>query len=752
MRRLSFSGWPNWLKFSAVLLLAVLLPVVLLLTVAWMGLTEFTTVNAENYMRDVGNRYARVITRTFEQVQDEVGAFIDNPENMESLRGVLPLDGELGNVTPLARNQLANQLRDTLLFGGGAYEAMTLIDAAGAVLVDVRPARSVALAGNESLAGTSLYENARQAGLRGLRQSTIIVPEGRSLRIDVINVIWSDELTATGRGVAGYLIAHMNPDRVIFDELMVGESELYRTSSARLVLQDGTTLIDGGVGPVDRDWVSQAPAQAALSGQETVITFEREGQAISAYYGPVARVPMLVYVEGPVAFQTSENMTSYIITRGFPVVVGLIGLSLVLVMLLNQVVTVPLGRIGAAIRAMGRGNYNLPLPDADRGDEIGQLATEFADMRQTVAALVASLEEEVSARVRDVYATQEISHFAATQRDLNALMIQVVNLITERFPNIYHAQIFMIDDERRYDVLRASTGEPGRKLLARGHRLAVGSISVIGQVTERDQVVIARDTATSTVHKRNEILPDTMTELAIPLRASGQVIGALDVQSKQRDAFPEDQVTVLQTMADQIAMAIESARLYQESLARMEEVEREQRESTARAWRDYMNSRRTRSLRSEAGIREAEPAGLRARAIEAGAAVVGEPTAHGTLPIAVPIRLRGQVLGAVEWELPRDNFDQNKLQLAQDLTDRLAVSLDNARLFQESQRATERERLVNEITGRITAQTEIDAVLQMAVREVGQALRSPQVSIRLDPLVKPGANGHNGHNGTNGHG
>jgi GAF domain-containing protein len=104
-------------------------------------------------------------------------------------------------------------------------------------------------------------------------------------------------------------------------------------------------------------------------------------------------------------------------------------------------------------------------------------------------------------------------------------------------------------------------------------------------------------------------------------------------------------------------------------------------------------------------------------------------------------------LGAVEWELPKDEFDNNKIQLAQELTDRLAVSLENARLFRESQRAAERERLVNDIAGRLTSQTDIDEILQTAVREVGQALRSPRVSIRLNELngsENPPING-NGH-------
>ncbi|MBZ0290519.1 MAG: GAF domain-containing protein, partial [Anaerolineae bacterium] len=351
-------------------------------------------------------------------------------------------------------------------------------------------------------------------------------------------------------------------------------------------------------------------------------------------------------------------------------------------------------------------------------------------------------------------ATQEISRYAATQHNLQTLLDQVVQLIVERFPNIYHAQIFLLDQDRLYAILRASTGEPGKLLLARGHRLAVGSVSVIGQVIDQKQTIIARDTATSQVHRRNEFLPDTHAELAIPLRVADQIIGSLDVQSKYRNAFTEDEVSILETMADQIAVAIENARLYQESVRRLEDIERSNRESTIATWREYIYGHRQRQLLSEAGTRTGiDLSELRQRAISEGHIVAGTPTNHNTIPVAVPIELRGQILGAVEWELPMDDMSEDKLQLAQELANRLAVSLDNARLFEESQRATERERIVNAIAAKLTPQTEVSEILQTAVREVRQALRAPQVSIRLHHADQNGnSNGTNGlsSNGTNG--
>jgi GAF domain-containing protein len=309
------------------------------------------------------------------------------------------------------------------------------------------------------------------------------------------------------------------------------------------------------------------------------------------------------------------------------------------------------------------------------------------------------------------------------------------------FPNIYHAQIFLIDDEQVYAVLRASTGDAGRALLSRGHRLAVGGVSVIGQVTEEKRIVVARDTIASEIHRKNEFLPETRAELAIPLRVGDRVIGALDVQSKFNDSFTEDQVNILQTMADQIAIAIENSLLYQESIRRLEEIADSNRQQTQRAWQEYINYQRQAEISSYAGVLHTAHKNLRQSATETGAAVIGALTDRNTIPFAVPITLRGQTLGAVEWELPQTDFSNDKVLLAQELVNRLAISLDNARLFQESQRAIERERLVNSIAAKLSGQTNIDEILEMAVREVGQALRAPQVAINLSLRKEDDENG-----------
>jgi GAF domain-containing protein len=246
------------------------------------------------------------------------------------------------------------------------------------------------------------------------------------------------------------------------------------------------------------------------------------------------------------------------------------------------------------------------------------------------------------------------------------------------------------------------------------------------------------------VHQKNELLPNTRAELAVPLFFGEDVIGVLDVQSTQRDTFTPEQIGVLQIVANQVAVAIRSAQLYEESRRRLAQIESINRTATANAWRDYLRDQRVRSLTSQAGAAvDMDIAHLRAQALKTGQPAVGEPTERNTIPVAIPIVLAGEPLGTVEWEVRVGEFTRDRLELARELASRLAISLDNARLFQESRRAVERERLVNDISTRLTAQSTVQDILQTAVREVGQALRAPRVTIRLENAeVATNGNGH----------
>ncbi|MBN1979292.1 MAG: GAF domain-containing protein [Anaerolineae bacterium] len=178
---------------------------------------------------------------------------------------------------------------------------------------------------------------------------------------------------------------------------------------------------------------------------------------------------------------------------------------------------------------------------------------------------------QLSARSRDLerrsvqlQAAAEVSRTAISVREPDALLSQATHLISEQF-GFYHTGIFLLDEAGEYAVLRAANSEGGQQMLEKGHRLKVGEQGVVGYVTGAGEPHIVLDVGTDAVHFSNPLLPETRSEMALPLKLGVQIIGALDVQSKKASAFDEGDATVLQTMADQLAIAIENARLLQET-------------------------------------------------------------------------------------------------------------------------------------------------------------------------------------------
>jgi len=470
----------------------------------------------------------------------------------------------------------------------------------------------------------------------------------------------------------------------------------------------------------------------ALDGQRGVAEYAVDGRPVVGYYAPFTLLDLSF---GMVTELDRGAATAGVFQRAAGILLsGLLSVVVLLLALMywyQRGVIRPLQVIRAGIIALGRGEYRPLRSILQRADEIGGLGHALDESYHSLEDAADQREQRLIQLSRDLRVTQEISRVAAAQRNLNQLLNTVIQQIIENFPSIYHAQIFLLDEAGRYAVLRASTGKVGQELLARGHRLEVGSVSVIGQVSQQGEVVIARDTASSQVHRRNEFLPDTRAELAIPLKSGAMVIGALDVQSRQGNSFDADQVEALQTLADQITVAIENARLYEQSQRLLRSLERERAESVRAGWLNVARRQRRGLIRDSGNPTPTDFSPLIAEARRTQRAAIGAVTDYDTVPFVVPIMLRDIVLGTVEYEVRAGDFNLDQVALAEELVNRLAIGLDNARLFQQSQQVAERERIVNDITARIEGQATVEDILQTAVSEISRALGTPRVGITL---------------------
>lgn len=341
----------------------------------------------------------------------------------------------------------------------------------------------------------------------------------------------------------------------------------------------------------------------------------------------------------------------------------------------------------------------------------------------------------------------EVGQIASRLLNLDDLLDQSIELIRNRF-NVYHAQVFLLNDARDQAVLVASTGEVGQQLLARKHQLAVGSQSVIGQVSAQGKSIIAAAGSPDTVHARNELLPNTRTELALPIMDGETIIGALDVQSTEADAFSEEDVRALEITANLLATAIRNARLFDqqaktavdnerllvEAQSNLREIERLNQQITQVGWRQYLNQTRIDgvTLADDALTTEAEWTPELTQASETRQPV--RATEGEREVVAVPIMLRGEVIGAVEVE-PEQANDPALVDVLQDVANRLALSLDNARLFEQSQGIAFRERKASEVANRLIGATDVRSVLNLAAEGLNDAMGAIYTRVHLQPDV-----------------
>lgn len=727
--------WSLRTQIIVALLLAAILPLIPRL-LADIAVTQDNTLdNVRSFAVESGERRRLGMTDDFETVLSTISSFIRDTDNNIALVQALSIRDAIG--TSNISRQLASkaeELLNTELVNLEAQQinSALIVSTDGTVIASAIAPDAELLFPDLNISESEIFEIAQTMGAQGRSQRLFFIESAGGVQMEVINIIADAD-----DAVLGYLISELNLNNIVFNNLQSGNTPLQ--SYSFLVLPGGNRFlalqddIDANRISLDTEAVQAATNQQASDVLVYATGSGSNQRQVVGYYAPVEVQDSAFSLITEVDLTDINIANTAALTR---ILVPLLLINLVIIFIvglwLSQRIIRPMRDLQTAMSDMNRGNLNTPVEAVNRIDEFGALATSFVDMRQQVSLLNRDMTARLDARNRDLSVTQDIARATTAERDLQKLMDNVIKLIVERFPTIYHAQIFLIDADNQYAVLRASTGEAGQQLLARGHRLEVGSVSVIGQVTEQGQQVLARDTAVSDVHRRNEFLSETRAELAIPLRFGDRIIGALDVQSREPDGFPQDLIDALRILAAQITIAIENARLFSETERLLSDVERERQLTTRRAWNAYLDRERMPSLKSHTGHdTQYDFNALRQAVYNAGQPIVGDVTSRRTVPFVVPIRLRGEVIGVVEYEVPQANFQYDKVLLAEEFVNRLAVSLDNARLFQESQQATQRERIVNEISAKLTGQTDLQEILRTAVREVQQALRTSQVAVNL---------------------
>jgi len=375
-------------------------------------------------------------------------------------------------------------------------------------------------------------------------------------------------------------------------------------------------------------------------------------------------------------------------------------------------------------------------------------------------------------------AAAEAGQALAQILNLDELLTRAVDFIRDRFA-LYQVQIYLIDEARDYANLAASTGEIGQALMAQGYRVPIGPRTVVGEAVMNGDLLYVGD-LTRKAYRRPELLANARSELAIPLRVGEEIVGVLNIHSLRVNAFGDEDIEAMRVISNQISQGIQNAQLFEsqqrgllqnrrlflESETNLREIQRLNRQLTGRFWQEYIQA----SDPGQIGVQligqelrpvvaDWTPAMQQAMARQR----IVSREENGEQILAVPITIRGQAVGAIEVRLSGSQSPNEIRNVLQSVAERMAFSLENARLFEQASSAAEREQQINTITARLQGLTSIEDVLATALSTLGQTLNAEQGTIRLvtlnpsalstDQAASSSGNGHreidrgNGHQG-----
>jgi len=399
------------------------------------------------------------------------------------------------------------------------------------------------------------------------------------------------------------------------------------------------------------------------------------------------------------------------------------------------------------------------------------LAAQVAGVINNVRLLDESLHRSVQLET-----AAEIARDISGSLNLDELLAKAVSFIRERF-DFYHAAIFLLDLSHEFAVVREATGEAGSQMKRAGHRIGVGSKSIVGYVSGQGEQLVVNDTARDATYYANPLLPETRSEAAIPMKVGDRMLGVLDVQSQHSYAFTEDNLRSLQILADQLAVAVVNTELFaetQEHLSQhrllhhitttaasgttLEEAlagavtglqvtmggdrvsillsDRTRTELHVQAIVGYSDDVANLRIPFDSGITGWVAAHRRPlrlnNVLEDPRYIQGSPNTRSEL--AVPLIYRNDLLGVLNVESEQlDAYTENDEEMLGTLGGSLAAIIANARLIEQIRERAERDRLVYEITGKIRRSTDMHSILATTASELTKAVGARQTRIQVSP-------------------
>lgn len=424
--------------------------------------------------------------------------------------------------------------------------------------------------------------------------------------------------------------------------------------------------------------------------------------------------------------------------------------------LVSRLISTPILQLTTTAEQITAGDINAYASIRSQ-DELGYLASAFNVMTERLRDLINNLEDRIKARTDELAEQNKALAFRSQQlktisevaknitstRELEELFRTVTTLISEQF-GFYHIGIFLLDERGEYAVLRAANSQGGKLMLQQQHKLKVGQTGLVGYATGKGEPRIATDVGEDSVYFNNPLLPETRSEMALPLIADQKIIGALDVQSRNSNAFTAEDIELFKILADQIAIAITNNSLLEETARALNQTQTLHKQYLQQEWQKETRKRSDVGyLFTRQGLSSYEAQDLPEilESIQRGEPVLEVRQAdeeNSENIMAVPIQLRGETIGTIRLKDSGDeliswgqSWGDNEVAMVKEISDQVALALENARLFEQTVRRANRERKVLEITSQIRSTNDPQQMLRIAAAALQNELNVSRSQVIL---------------------
>ncbi|MBK8780775.1 MAG: GAF domain-containing protein [Anaerolineales bacterium] len=464
-------------------------------------------------------------------------------------------------------------------------------------------------------------------------------------------------------------------------------SELSEISKEVLNVEEGqgiTYIVDAGnhvVAHPDptytenelRDLSTYPPVVALSEGKTGQITFTDENNIVWIAYvdrldngwGIVAQQPRSELLASVRQFQT---------TAGIFILIGSV-LMFILVWFAIRRTLQPIGVLTATVSAIAAGDANR-MAEVNSQDEIGLLASTFNAMTTRLRESFATLEQRVADRTRDLELASEVGRTVSQVRKLDILLTEAAEIIRAQF-DLYYVQVYLTNPSQTALILQAGTGTVGAELLSRAHQLPLNTASINGRAAIEKKSVVISDTTASSTFKPNALLPDTRSEMAVPLMIGERVVGVLDMQSREPGKLDQEGLSAYEALAGQLAIAIQNATLLAQTEEAYAEIASQARRQSRANWVDYLDAIHKPE---ETGFVYENNKVVPLSAVEKSHVQVNENT------LSIPIEITGESIGNLVVEMEGQSPIAHTSELVNTVARQVAQQIENLRLLENAER------------------------------------------------------------------